>query len=134
MGLDNGFYIRSDARQLTREMLPPGIQYPFQIDYDDDIEIIYWRKNWGLRDAIFCRFGNLPNEYITRFDTPEVVLELIDEITSWIDKDKWEEEGRSIWTFEQVLPILLRDLINLSIVYVLMLIAPDIYLEFYDSY
>jgi len=134
MGLDNGLYVTSDKRMITREMLPEGIVFPFDNDYGDRVEIAYWRKCWGLRDAILRRFGDLPNEYITDIDTPEKVMELIEEIASWLDEEKWEDEGRSIWSYDEIRRSLVQNIVNLSIIYTVMLGNPDVYLQFYDSY
>ena len=50
MGLDSGLLVKSDKRVLTRDMLPAGIMYPFENDYNNDIEIAYFRKCWNIRN------------------------------------------------------------------------------------
>lgn len=116
-------------------MLPNEFEYPFERDYNDIPEILYWRKNWGLRNEIVNTFRPKDNnEYLYLLETPKDVFTLIKIIVSWMDKNKWEENGNSIWDYDEILPILQRDIINLSIAYVVMKNNPDIYLEFYDSY
>lgn len=134
MGLDNGFYIVSNKQKITRDMLPDGIVYPFDKDYDGKVEIVYWRKNWGLRNAILRRFGTMPYDYIINIETPEDVMDLIEEIASWLDKEKWENDGNSIWDYDVIRPILVQNIVNLAIACAIMVEHPDVYLQFYDSY
>ena len=141
MGLDNGFYVKSSRSFLTRDDLPNGIKFPFKQDYGGGIEIVYWRKNWGLRTEVISIL--VPEEVNYEADEipyyyyaykPSQVIEVIEVIASFLDEDKWEEEGRSIWTYEEVRPHLVQDIINLALISVFMEENPDVYLEFYDSY
>ena len=136
MGLDNGIYVRSTHRAITRVMLPEEITYPFERDYDNGVEILYWRKNWGLRNKVVDLLApiNENKKYDYIIDTPNQVFDLIRIIVSFMDKDKWEEDGDSIWEYDEILPILQRDVINLSIIAAFMKNNSDVYLEFYDSY
>ena len=135
MGLDNGFYVKSNKRKITREMLPSIIKYPFEKDYGDNVEIVYWRKNWGLRygvlDILDKRFED---EYRYEIDKPETVEEIIELIAIFLDPEKWENDGQSIWSADKARPGLLRDIVNLAAIQVFMEENPDVYLEFYDSY
>ena len=137
MGLDNGFYVKSNKRQITREVLPSIIKYPFEKDYNGNVEIVYWRKNWGLRygvlDILGKRFAS-ESEYRFEIDKPETVEEIIQLLAEFLNPEKWEEDGQSIWTAEEVRPGLLRDIINLAAIHTFMCENPDVYLEFYDSY
>ena len=137
MGLDNGFYVKSNKRQITREMLPTGIKYPFDTDYNNEVEILYWRKNWGLRNRIMATFDwyKLPVEqYKFEIDNPMQVLTVIEIIASFLNEEKWEDEGNSIWNYEQVRPVLIQNIINFAAIHTFMCENPDVYLEFYDSY
>lgn len=130
MGLDNGFYVRSRKRTLTREDLPSTIEYPWS--KGTDLEIVYWRKYWGLRTEICCSFPY--DDYHITFNTPEEVKDLIKIIRSWMDPERWEDEGNSIWSYDQARPNLEQSIINLSAICEFMKNNPDIYLDFYDSY
>ena len=137
MGLDNGIYVKSNKRQITREILPAGINYPFENDYNDEVEIVYWRKNWGLRNAVMNHFGwRLASEeqYKFEIEKPEQVLNFIEIIASFLDEDHWENEGDSIWDYNEIRHVLIQNIINLAMIYTFMLDNPDVYLEFYDSY
>lgn len=134
MGLDNGFYVRSRKRTLTREDLPSIIKYPWSTKYDDvfGIEIVYWRKYWGLRTEVCWSFPY--DDYRIIFNTPKEVKDLIKIIRSWMDPERWESEGDSIWSYEEAFPNLTQSVVNLTAICEFMEDNPDIYLEFYDSY
>ena len=135
MGLDNGFYVKSNKRKITREMLPSIIKYPFEKDYGDNVEIVYWRKNWGLRYGVLDILGKrFEDEYKYEIIKPETVEEIIELIAIFLDPEKWENDGQSIWSADKARPGLIRDIINLAAIQIFMEENPDVYLEFYDSY
>ena len=137
MGLDNGILVRSNHRKITRVMLPEGLVYPWEEKYDgpEGVEILYWRKNWGLRNRVVGTFPcEKAGEYYYIIETPAQVFELIRIIVSFMDKERWEEDGDSIWDYDDILPILQQNVINLAIIASFMQNNPDVYLEFYDSY
>lgn len=134
IGLDNGVEVKSHRRSITRAMLPSEIIYPFDFG-DNDTEILYWRKNWGLRDKVvetfpLCDGSNW--QYV--IETSQQVFELIKIIVSFMNKETWEEDGDSIWDYEEILPILEQNVINLAIIAGFMQNNSDVYLIFYDSY
>ena len=136
MGLDNGFLVKSNRRKLTREDLPKIIQYPFESDYGDGPEIIYWRKCWGLRNMVLDLLGkrseadNVCGVYI--FEKADQVFEVIKALLPWFDEEHWEEDSDSIWTYREMEDTLKQNICNLAAVYGFQ--NPDVYLEFYDSY
>lgn len=130
--------MRSNHRKITRAMLPEGLVYPWEEKYDnpeEGVEILYWRKNWGLRNRVV---GTFPcegaSEYYYTIETPAQVFELIRIIVSFMDKEKWEEDGDSIWDYNDILPVLQQNVINLAIIASFMQNNSDVYLVFYDSY
>ena len=134
MGLDNGWIVKSSKRELTREDLPATIHYPFETDYQDGIEIAYGRKWWGLRtDLINHVQWDEAEEYRYRIDNPIHIFEVIEIIASWMGP-RWDEEGHSIWTYEEARHSLLDWIVNLTSMYTYMQNNPDVYLIFYDSY
>ena len=136
MGLDNGVILRSNHRKITRKMLPEEMVYPWDEKFDDQeggVEILYWRKNWGLRNIVVNTFPAYETyDYI--IETPKQVFELIQIIVSFMNKEKWEEDGDSIWDYDEMLPILQQNIINLALAAAFMKNNPDVYLIFYDSY
>ena len=104
MGLDNGFCVKSNKRKLTREDLTMGIVYPFEKDYGEGIEIIYHRKDWGWRNDIMNTFGWRTasiDQYKFELERLSDVLTLIELTAKWLDKGRWEDEGSSIWEYEE---------------------------------
>lgn len=135
MGLDNGVRIMSNVRKITREMLPKELSYVWEDSNEDDLEIVYWRKNWGLRNEGVRTFSHSKdNDYEYYLDTVDDVFKLIRIIVSFMNKEKWDSEGSSIWEYEEVISMLQNDIINLCIIAAFMKNNPDIYLIFYDSY
>ena len=53
-----------------------------------------------------------------------------------MNKETWEddERGSTIWDYDEILPILQQNVMNLAIIASFMINNPDIYLVFYDSY
>ena len=118
-------------------MLPAGISYPFEKDYEDVVEVIYHRKDWGWRNDIMRTFGwwnSSIDQYKFKLETPEQVLNLIELTAGWLDCERWEDEGSSIWEYSIARKHLIEDIMNLTLIYGFMLANPDVYLEFYDSY
>ena len=137
IGLDNGFYVKSNKRTISREMLPNIIDYPFDTDYNNEVEIVYWRKNWGLRNAVMNHFGWLTaseDQYKFEIDSPMQVLDLIEIIASFLNEETWEDEGNSIWSYKEIRPVLIQNIVNLAAILTVMCENADVYLEFYDSY
>ena len=135
MGLDNGIIARSNRRKITRKMLPEEMVYPWDEKFDSSeggVEILYWRKNWGLRNVVINTFPSEDDDYF--IETPQQVFELIRIIVSFMNKEKWEEDGDSIWDYDEILPILQQNIINLALIASFMKNNSDVYLLFYDSY
>lgn len=74
------------------------------------------------------------DQYKFEMDRPGQVLAMIELTASWLDRERWENEGNSIWEYDEIRKVLIRDISNLAIIYGFMLENPDVYLEFYDSY
>ena len=137
IGLDNGIDVKSRRRAITREMLPEGLVYPWDEKFDgpDTVEILYWRKSWGLRNKVVETFPLCDgSDWEYAIETSQQVFELIKIIVSFMNKETWEEDGDSIWDYDEILPILQRDITNLAIIAAFMKNNPDVYLVFYDSY
>lgn len=133
MGLDNGIYVKSNRREITRDILPESLVYPFD---GNDVEIAYWRKCWGLRNNILNVLGTrfAEDNYESEIDTIEKVQDVMDVIYYFMDKEHWESEGDSIWEYENSIRGLRDDYMNLVIMIEFMKDNPDVYLVFYDSY
>lgn len=134
MGLDNGFRVKSNIRKIERKDLPEDIVYPFDEDYNDAPEIVYWRKCWGLRDMVLSILEKEKEKYVYEIDTTSQIIDIMRGIIDFMNEETWEEAGRSIWTYQEIREKLGYDLVNLSLMIGYMKQNPDVYLEFYDSY
>ena len=136
MGLDNGFIVKSKDHKLKRKELPSVINYPYEEDtHKGEIHIIYWRKNWGLREEVLRIIShNEKEKYKYKIKDVNEIRKIIDVIAHYLDPEVWEDYGRSIWTFDEARMSLTYDIINLSAIATYMEQHPDVYLVFYDSY
>ena len=134
MGLDNGFRVKSNIRKIERKDLPEDISYPFDEDYNDAPEIVYWRKCWGLRDMVLSILGKEEEKYVYEIDTTSQIIDIMRGIIEFMNEETWEEEGNSIWTYQEIREHLAYDLVNFSLMIGYMKQNPDVYLEFYESY
>lgn len=80
----------------------------------------------------FPVWENKDHDYI--IETPKQVFDLIQIIISFMNKEKWEKDGDSIWDYDEMLPILQQNVINLAVIAAFMKNNSDVYLIFYDSY
>lgn len=96
---------------------------------------MYWRKCWGLRGAVLDIISEHDSEnYCYQIDTPEQIFKIVNVIFGFMDEKVWEDEGDSIWTYDEIRSRLEQDIINLILMIPFMRDNPDTYLEFYDSY
>lgn len=118
MGLDNGIIIRNAK-------LPAFAK--------ENGEVVYWRKCWNLREAVLGVLDpkNVYDEYAIGV---EDIPALIRAIIPFLSKDYWEEHGESIWEYEDMLDILLKDIENLIRLKVWLEEHPEAEVEFYDSF
>lgn len=131
MGLDNGFYVHG----LKRKDIPCFVELPFAFDHKDgSIEIAYFRKCWGLRNMI-CDVLHMPSDCYEMHVDPEDLAAILRKMVPFFKKDYWEDEGDSIWTFDEAFEFtLLQQAINLKWLYSYMLEHPEVTCIFYDSY
>jgi hypothetical protein len=98
MGLDNGINIKRTDRiaKYFNEKLYPHFYYV----NDCDIEIAYWRKCWNIRNAILDILDvTEDNDSHTEISIPQM-KEIIKFLKS-LNENNWEENGYSIWTWEE---------------------------------
>lgn len=142
MGLDNGIELRNVTPEIEQS-LPCSWIHSYgskKGEVTKYYELCYMRKWWGVRDDIVWF---LERKY--HFDETTCGDYLLDEedlkeirniLLSWHDKGKWEEEGRSIWDYEeneilQQLETKEEDLLKLIS---LKRLFPNLQAYFYDSY
>lgn len=130
MGLDNGICIKNRRRE-SLSLWP--FKYPFESDFDEDVEICYWRKYWTLRNSILLDIGVLESE---GGDYPLSIRQVkrISRIISGYLKDPESWEERFSWAFDESKLILREDLWNLWWLRWWMLFHPKEIVYFYDSF
>ena len=134
MGLDNGIVIK---RKNNEELNIPSLVKVSDRFTDGDIELVYWRKCWGIRDCILDIL-NISREGEGNFiieEAKEVEL-IIKELYKFLDSKYWIKNGDSIWDYDDefLVPKMVQDIINLKWLQELMENDKDIKVYFYDSY
>ena len=122
-------------RGLKREDIPCFVKLPFDFDYDDGgIEIAYYRKAWGLRNMILGVL-HMPIDCYSMNVDAEDLRAILRNMVPFFKQDYWEDEGDSIWTFDEAFPFtLLQQTINLKWLCSYMEEHPEVTCDFYDSY
>ena len=130
MGLDNGIVIRG----VTRKQLPLLMRYHNDKDYiANEVEICYWRKCWGLRNAIihtlFITEDPEKYEYKLTIKDVDFIRALL--VNYLKHPEDWDD---SIWTFDEIKHSLYDYRWNLILLHFWMKRHPDKEVIFYDSY
>lgn len=139
MGLENGLVVRAKSYKGDKFLEDFASKYQnFEFDtYDSGYELAYWRKCSNVRNVFMNAFEQIE-------DGNGGILNIADLYTikqimiSFLSKRKWNENGGSIWSWEQSLSNtakiiylvteLIEDINNVGIT------DDDIEIEFYDSY
>lgn len=130
MGLDNGLILRNPKV----EQVPSYIISRF--DFDETLDVCYWRKCWGIRRAILNVLdpqGVMSDEYEFRVEAEDVPA-IKKALKPFFDSVYWEENGDSIWEYEEYKDVLLQDWVNLTWLEGYLKNNPDAVCFFYDSY
>ena len=130
MGLDNGIIVK----KVKIDEIDNYVQYEdYSTENETEIEIAYWRKCWGIRQAILNALNSdvdNGNTIIHREDIPNIV----DALTPFLDEDYWNKNSDSIWKYdEQIADNLTHILLNLVWLATYMK-DHDVVAWFYDSY
>lgn len=129
MGLDNGIILRDvNPKELVVNKL---INLDNLLE-DTSIEICYWRKCWGIRNAIVekLHFNDNEESKLDVEDIPVIIKILFD----FYGQTEWEEDADSIWEWDEFKDTLRRQIFNLMWLYDYMLEHSDAEVIFYDSY
>ena len=131
MGLDNGIEVRRNAHTSS---IPELLQ--FELDYDKDFEVCYWRKCWNIRDDILWiigeRFGDQYEYVLTKEDIDQII-----KLLESYNAGNFEDSGSCIWDWDdEEYPYsekVQQDIESLKVLRQLMdKYELDVY--FYDSY
>ena len=131
MGLDNGIMIRKMPENRIAE-IPNFLN--MEIYGNNDVEIAYWRKCWGIRNDIINKL-HLPIEGEGSFKLDkEDISAIIKILTKYFSREYWEENADSIWKYEEYFDNMLNIMLNLKWLESYMALNSNIEVEFYDSY
>ena len=127
MGLDNGIKVKGITKE---DRLKYGISIPYN-ETDDDI--CYWRKCWNIRSVILkiLHLGEEGGFY--KFD-PEDIPAIIKGLYNLIvNKDECNDND-CIWEYKDMVPTILRNILDLDRLIFYLKDHPDAEISFYDSY
>lgn len=134
MGLDNGIVIRHREGRII--FIPKKCYgYKYSLGDNPHYEIAYWRKCWGIRNAIIKMFVDE-----TWYDSYDIVLDrddikkLIGLMKKFTKRMYWDEHADSIWAYDEFKNHQKRIVKNLKWLYWYMGRDPEVEAHFYDSY
>lgn len=131
MGLDNGIILKVNPNTITN--LNKLVRLDKTWGEDPHTEVCYWRKCWGIRNAIIGKF-HFPTDCgkfkLDAEDIPVIIKILFD----FYGKEEWEEKADSIWEWDEFKDNLRQQILNLTWLYDYMLANPECEVYFYDSY
>lgn len=131
MGLDNGICVKRNEKAMNIYDKLKRFEKDWDKKYEFDFEVAYWRKCWNVRALIFdCMGGGEDNGCtpIKHEDIPKIITAL-----KSLNADNWNEDGGSIWEWEEQKPWIKQYIKNLKYLYRLM-DKYDLDVYFYDSY
>ena len=133
MGLDNGFVMKLRAEEFDKfpKKFLNKIAYWKNTDESNlrhlvwecksfkpmdatfDIEVCYWRKCWGLRNLVINYLsswheGNEEGAY--QLDAKKIRVIANDILAECNNKEWWDVDGESIWTYSEFHKHLERDI------------------------
>ena len=128
MGLDNGFI----CKNIKRDEIPSYVRLPWDCR-DEDIEIAYFRKCWGIRGEIIRLLHVKDDEYKIPVEK-EDIIPIVKILMKYLDREYYDENADSIWEYDEYKENIQHSIINLMWLRVYMETNPDVTCYFYDSY
>ena len=128
MGLDNGFI----CKNIKRDEIPSYVRLPWDCR-DEDIEIAYFRKCWGIRGEIIRLLHVKDDEYKIPVEK-EDIIPIVKILMKYLNREYYDENADSIWEYDEYKENIQHSIINLMWLRVYMETHPDVTCYFYDSY
>ena len=128
MGLDNGFI----CKNIKRDEIPSYVRLPWDCR-DEDVEIAYFRKCWGIRGEILRLLHVKDDEYEISVEA-EDIIPIVKILMKYLDREYYDEHADSIWQYDEYKENIQHSIINLMWLRVYMEAHPDVTCYFYDSY
>lgn len=129
MGLDNGFILK------TKDTIKvPSCVELFDYEFkDNEYEVVYWRKCWGLRKAVLKVLHAPDDAYHIPVEAEDIPA-IIRAIQPFFSKEYWAENADSIWEYDEFFDNLIQTVLNLSWLKTYLEEHPAAFCYFYDSY
>lgn len=126
MGLDNGIIITEYPEHLQSKLQE-------LTSHKDNLDLAYWRKCWGIRNAIINNLGfdREGGEYKLTLKHFPILLKILKQ---FLKKEIWDSKADSIWEYDEMFDRQLQMVINLEKFYDIYKDNPNINVIFYDSY
>ena len=128
MGLDNGFI----CKNIKRDEIPSYVRLPWDCR-DEDVEIAYFRKCWGIRGEIIRLLHVKDDEYKIPVEK-EDIIPIVKILMKYLDREYYDENADSIWEYDEYKENIQHSIINLMWLRVYMETHADVTCYFYDSY
>ena len=135
MGLDNGIVIKvapEKIPQLIRTYVPKLAYYQ-----NDEYELCYWRKCWGIRndilDILYHHTDDIDSTYEFKIVYTDV-QKIIDVLVNYLDRKYWDDNADSIWDYEEMRIPLVYNIFILGWLKDYLKENPETEVYFYDSY
>lgn len=135
MGLDNGIIMKRVPVETLSD-LPDFFKYDIYYNEDKtiDIDIAYWRKCWGIRDAFAEAMGTWGSQCVDFDFYRDDIPDLLDALQPFLEKDYWDACSQSIWEYDEMLETNQRIYQELEWLYDYLKDSPDVKMRFYDSW
>ena len=131
MGLDNSIEIKRTSYTDSISELRQ-----FNLDWDNkheyDFSVCYWRKCWNIRNGILDILGDRFSDQ-WRFHLNTENIDKIIAFLKSLNKHNWNDDGGSIWTWEEYKNHIKDDIKKLKMLRKLMK-KYDLKVVFIDSY
>lgn len=128
MGLDNGFI----CKNIKCDEISSYVRLPWDCR-DEDIEIAYFRKCWGIRGEIIRLLHVKDDAYKIPVEK-EDIIPIVKILMKYLDREYYDENADSIWEYDEYKENIQHSIINLMWLRVYMETHPDVTCYFYDSY
>lgn len=101
---------------------------------DNTIELIYFRKCWGIRGEILAKLHCVEDNDSETPVESEDILPIVKILMKYLDKEYYEDNADSIWEYPEYKDNIQQSIINLMWLKMYMESHPEVTAYFYDSY
>lgn len=126
MGLDTGFV----AENVNKSDIPSWVKV--SSPYDTAIELVYFRKCWGIRNEIINKLHGNDNG-ITKVEV-EDIIPIVMILMKYLDEKYYNEYADSIWEYNESIEHIKQSIINLIWLKHYIDTHSEIECYFYDSH